>query len=71
MPLILPQVKLGTMPYGPARVKRVKSVKVGDVIEIRHAYSKKNIHSNPWKKVRVDLIKEDIECYFVSGASCG
>lgn len=63
----LPYVKLGTMPYGTAIVKSKRSLpKVGDVIFIRYDNGKKNKHTNPWIRVRVDKINEDA-CYFVSG----
>ncbi len=69
--IILPVVKLGTMPFGPARVKSARKFpKVGDNIFIKEAYSKKDKYNNPWIRVKVDLIKED-EIYFVSFNSFG
>ena len=64
--IILPVVKLGTMPFGPSRVKSARKLpKVGDIIQIKLAYSKKNKYDNPWIRVKVDMIKEN-EIYFVS-----
>jgi hypothetical protein len=65
--VILPYVKLGTVPYGPARVKSKRSLPVvGDVIFIKENNDKSK-YQNPWKKVRVDMVKNE-EVYFVSGA---
>lgn len=64
--VILPYVKLGTVPYGPARVKSKRSLPVvGDIIFIKED-DDKDRNQNPWKKVRVDMIRDD-EIYFVSG----
>lgn len=64
--VILPYVKLGTVPYGPARVKSKRSLPVvGDIIFIKED-NDKDRNQNPWKKVRVDMIRDD-EIYFVSG----
>ncbi len=69
--IILPVVKLGTMPFGPAKVKSARKFpKIGDNILIKNAYSKKDKHSNPWIRVKVDQIKEN-EIYFVSYNSHG
>lgn len=59
-------VKIGTMPYGAALVKgKRKMPKVGDKIQIRLDNRDKNIHSNPWKWVKIDKIDEN--CVFVHG----
>jgi len=64
----LPCVKIGTIPYGAAVVKgKRKMPKVGDIIQIRPDNGDKNIHSNPWKCVKIDDINEN--CVFVHGAS--
>lgn len=61
----LPYVKLGTIPFGPARVKSKRKMPVvGDVIFIRLDGGKKNLYSNPWIEVRVDMIND--VCFFVS-----
>ena len=63
--VILPYVKLGTMPYGCARVRGKKKMpEEGDVIFIRENRDDKNIWSNPWIQVKVDHFNES--CYFVS-----
>jgi hypothetical protein len=65
--IILPYVKLGTVPYGPAIVKSKRSLPVvGDIIFIKEN-NNKNRYQNPWKKVKVKMIKDN-EVYFVSGA---
>jgi len=64
--IILPYVKLGSVPYGCARVKSKRKLpEVGDVIFIRENRTDKNIYENPWKQVKVDEIND--VCYFVSG----
>jgi hypothetical protein len=63
--VILPYVKLGTMPYGCARVRGKKEMpEEGDIIFIRENRDDKNIWSNPWIQVKVDHFHES--CYFVS-----
>ena len=64
--VILPYVKLGTKPYGCARVRGKKEMpKEGDVIFIRENRDDKDIWNNPWIKVIVDHFNDN--CYFVSG----
>lgn len=64
--IVLPQVKLGTHPYGCAKVRGKKSFpKVGDIIYIRENRDDKNIYDNPWIKVKVDKVKGN-EVWFVS-----
>ena len=64
--IILPYVKLGTVPFGTARVKSKRKLpEVGDTIFIRENRTDKDKYSNPWIKVKVDKINEDV-CYFVS-----
>lgn len=63
--IILPYVKLGTMPYGCARVKSKRYLpSEKDIILIRENRIDKDIYNNPWICVRVDKIKGDN--YFVS-----
>lgn len=64
--ITLVYVKLGTIPFGPARVKSKRKLPVvDDVIFIREDREDKTKHTNPWIKVKVDKISEDV-CYFVS-----
>lgn len=64
--VILPYVKLGTVPFGTARVKSKRKLpEVGDTIFIREDNDKKTKYTNPWIKVKVDKINGDV-CYFVS-----
>lgn len=63
--IILPYVKLGTVPYGCARVKSKRTLPlVGDVIFIRENRTDKNKYENPWIEVIVDSFNTD--CWFVS-----
>ncbi len=65
--IILPYVKIGTQPYGTARVKSKRKLpEVGDVVFIREHRDDKDIYSNPWIEVTVDSINEDNSCHFVS-----
>lgn len=69
--IILPAVKLGTMPYGPARVKSARKFpQVGDNIWIKEAYSKKDKYNNPWIRVKVDKV-DDNYVFFVHKDSHG
>jgi len=71
--VILPYVKIGTMPFGCARVKSKRTMpKEGDIVEIKEAdYScvyfgkqkRKNKYDNPWIKVKIDKINDN--CFFV------
>lgn len=59
-------VKMGTKPFGPALIKSKRTMpKEGDIVEIRLDDGDKNIHSNPWKRVKIDKINEN--CVFVHG----
>jgi len=64
MSLRLDYVKLGTMPSGAALVKgKRKLPKAGDRIQIRYDSGDTNLHSNPWRWVRVDSVNDN--CFFV------
>jgi hypothetical protein len=63
--IILSYVKIGTVPYGCARVKNKRTLpKIGDVIFIRENRIDKNKYDNPWIKVKVDSFNQN--CWFVS-----
>lgn len=63
--IILSYVKLGTIPFGCARVKGKKNFpKENDIIFIREHTNLKNKYDNPWIEVIVDKVDGDI--YFVS-----
>ena len=67
--VILPYVKLGTVPFGPARVKnRKERPKEGDIIFIRENNPKKTLYQNPWIRVQVDQVRDN-EIFFVSRKS--
>ena len=63
--IILPYVKMRTIPFGPAKVKRKKKLPIqGDIISIREN-NNENTYTNPWIKIRVDQVKEN-DIFFVS-----
>ena len=63
--IILPFVKLGTIPYGSAILKSKKNLpKIGDIVFIRENRKDKDIYSNPWIKVKIDKVNNGV-CYFV------
>ena len=63
--IILPYVKIGTVPFGPARVKSKRNLpEEGDVIFIREDNDNKDKYNNPWIKVKVESINPN--CWFVS-----
>lgn len=50
---------MGSIPYGPARVRNKKKMpKAGDVIWIREDDPSKTIYTNPWKQVIVDEVRD-------------
>lgn len=64
--IILPYVKIGSMPYGCARVKSKRKLpEEGDIIFIRENRDDKDKYNNPWIEVKVESINEDV-CWFVS-----
>ena len=63
--IILPYVKVGTVPFGCARVKNKRKLpKEGDTIFIRENRDDKDKYSNPWIEVKVET--SNVDCWFVS-----
>lgn len=68
MSIRIPYVKIGTKPFGPALVKSKQTMPdIGDKVQIRLDNGDKNIHSNPWKWVKIDASHPN--CMFVHGVS--
>ncbi len=58
---IVLKMKIGTIPYGPMRVKfKRKTPKVGDIVLVRERNAEKYA---PWMSVRINGYNDDGYCF--------